>query len=117
MLFTGGCKNKTDEITGCWKSTEIGLWNKNNVCIINSDSIKINGREKYAITIEENKDGSLQIKGKDGINLRIEIIDKNTIGLYGGLMSGEYTRTTPEDVEVIIKSPPQKTENKAWTAF
>lgn len=125
-FLLGGCKSKTDNIVGYWKSTielDYITYDKYEVVHIQDKYISFDGESEIPIVWSNIKDHLIANK-KDSFgfdfSLEIEIIDKDNIRIKkegfprrNGKFE-QYVRITKEEMENIIKTPGKKHEYKVW---
>lgn len=124
-MFIVGCEKETDKVIGSWKTEkEIyhGDYSKISTLIIEESTISFNGEKKFPIRlvfVPENGDIRVEKKYDNGLYCIITADGESRIKISetGSSRDGVYVRTTPEDVEAIIKSPGTKTVYKSWKPF
>lgn len=129
-IFITGCSDKTEQIIGSWKSTN-EVWYitgyKYQTCTITKNSFSFDESKNDQVVWKYENDhiaGYTNNSGQEQPEYIIKIINddriaiwwKNSFRTIGG-NGEEFIRSTPDEVEAIIKSPIRKIEEKAFELF
>ena len=126
LFLLCGCKNKTNDVIGFWKSVnefDYITYDKHEVVSLQEKYVSFDGGTEIPVLWEENN-GHLIVSKKDNFGfdftLEIEKIDENNISIKkegfprrNGKYE-QYVRISKEEMEKIIKAPEKKRENIGW---